>query len=194
MPIDAPGGSTVDSTAGEKVPKLISPVDECRPGFVVARLRSTDKDSGMPDVDRSEEAAVGVMVSESTPMTVSSVEASDELGVEEVNVEELEDRRGPRPSDKVMTEALVVELVSWLVDVVTGNEPIVVRAVDMPLLEERDTVVSLLGGPLPTTPGVKPDTTPGVESGTTSGTEVLEVDKDRRGWSSTCQYINVRVQ
>lgn len=179
VPIDSPGGSTVDNMAGEKVPKLMSAVDESKPGIVVARLRSTDKESGTPEVERSEEVAVGVMVSESTPMTVSSAESSDELGVEE-----LEDRSGPRPSDKVMTEAVAEELFSLLLDVVSGNEPRVVRAVDRPWLEE-DMVVSLPGVPLSATPGVKPDTTPGVESVTTLGAEVV-VDRDRRGWSMTC--------
>lgn len=87
----------------------MSAADESKPGSVVALLRFTDKDSGMPEVERSEEVAVGVMVSESTPMTVSSVESSDELDVEEVDVEDVED----------------------VADVVSGDEPRVVTAVDM---------------------------------------------------------------
>lgn len=197
VPIDTPEGSTVDSTAGEKVPKLMSPVDESRPGTLVALLRSTDKDSGIPEVVRSEGAAVGVRVSVSTPMTVSSVETSDELDVEELAVEVLEDSSGPRPSDKVMAEAVVEGLWVLVLDVVSDAVPRVVSAVEMPLLGEDNVVslldvplldvplllvVSLLSVPLLTAPGVNPDTTPGVESELIPGVkDLVDVDRDTTG-------------
>lgn len=49
-----PEGKTVDRMAGEEVPKLIRAFDESKSGIEVTELRLTDKDSGIPEVVRSE--------------------------------------------------------------------------------------------------------------------------------------------
>lgn len=145
----------------------------------------------MPEVVRSEEAAVGVRVSESTPMTVSAepvkVKSSDELEVE--IVETVEDRSGPIPLERLIAEAVAEEVsVSVpemdVLDTAPGTEARVVRAVETPLIVGNDPVsvdVAPAAGAvdvvdavdsdvaLAPTPGVEPAMMPGVESGVTPG-------------------------
>lgn len=112
VPMDMPEGRTVENTAGEDVPKLINAADDARAGLEVTSLRLTDKDPGTPEVVRCEDAAVGAMVEDITRILVETVSVGsnevdlmDEAGVGVVDVSE--DRSGPRPSDRVTTEATV---------------------------------------------------------------------------------------
>ncbi|KAL1873535.1 hypothetical protein Daus18300_003898 [Diaporthe australafricana] len=108
VPSERPEGSTVDTTAGEVVPKLINAADDARDMSELSRLMFADSTSGMPEVVKAEEAAVGANVDEITSMLVSVsgiTERTPELSVEDFVV--LEDSSGPRPPDKEMADTTV---------------------------------------------------------------------------------------
>lgn len=81
--------------------------DETWAGFELTRLRLTAKGPGIPDVVRSEEAAVGVRVSSITWMAevVFVSDETDKVTPDEVEiVMALEDRRGPSPPERDIAE------------------------------------------------------------------------------------------
>lgn len=206
VPIETPAGSTVDKTAGEVVPKLMSAADECMAETEPTRLRSTERDSGTPAVVRSEYEAVGAKVSEITPMVVEAaviagledLDSDEEIDVAEV----LEDRSGPRPLEREITDASVGKVLVFLRELDKGLDveadiEAVVRAVEVPLGIDGNEPVSVDVTPvgvmlsvvrLPTMPGVEPLTTPGVEPSMIPGVEdetIVVEDRDQSGWYSS---------
>lgn len=108
MPSEAPEGSIVEMTAGEDVPKLIRAADDARTISELSRLKFADKASGIPEVVRAEEAAVGAIVEEITSMLLSvstATERATELLVDDMVL--VEDSSGPRPPDKDTADAIV---------------------------------------------------------------------------------------
>jgi hypothetical protein len=95
-------------TAGEDVPKLISAADDARTISELSRLKFAGNASGIPEVVRAEEAAVGAIVEEITSMMSSvptATERATELVVKETVL--LEDSSGPRPPDRETADATV---------------------------------------------------------------------------------------
>lgn len=76
----------------------------------MTRLKLTDSDCGIPEVVRSEEAAVGAMVFSITRMSEElASDKADNVGTDpDVEVVVVPgDRSGPRPLDRETTEAIV---------------------------------------------------------------------------------------
>lgn len=102
----------MEKTAGEDDPKLIKAADDTRAGFELTRLRLMDRESGIPEVVRSDGAAVGVRVADSTWISEEPAVAAPDgtekprprLDVDDVALEE---RKGPSPSDSEIAEATV---------------------------------------------------------------------------------------
>ena len=108
MPREAPEGIIVERTAGEDVPKLISAADDARTISELSRLKFAGNASGIPEVVRAEEAAVGAIVEEITSM-LSSVSTATERAAELLvkDMASLEDSSGPRPPDRETADATV---------------------------------------------------------------------------------------
>ena len=108
VPSERPEGSLVEMTAGEDVPKLISAADDARAISELSMLKFAGKASGMPEVVKTEEAAVGESVEEITSMLLSisgGAERTSKLLVRDFVT--LEDSSGPRPPDREMADAVV---------------------------------------------------------------------------------------
>lgn len=102
----------VEMTAGEEVPKLISAADDASTMSELSRLKLAGNASGIPEVVKAEEAAVGTIVEEMTSMllllsreTEGATERATGLLVEDMVL--LEDSSGPRPPDRETAEATV---------------------------------------------------------------------------------------
>lgn len=75
-------GRTVEKTAGEDVPKLISAADDSRDMSELLRLRLTDKAGGIPEVVRADDGAVGASIEVIGSMIVSPPGAVSETMAE----------------------------------------------------------------------------------------------------------------
>lgn len=101
-------GRIVEMTAGEDVPKLINAADDARDISALSRLRFAGNASGIPEVVKAEEAAVGAIIDEITSILVSVPGATELMTETPVKVfEMLEDSSGPRPPDREIAEAAV---------------------------------------------------------------------------------------
>lgn len=184
VPIETPGGRTVDKTAGEVAPKLIKAADEYEPDDALTRLRSTDNDPGTPKVVRSEDATVGAKVSERTPMLVVAavapeldvVEVDETLDVVEVPV----DKSGPRPLEREIMDASVGTLmeieelekgpdVDADIPLIEGKEPVRIEVAPVGAILSVVTLPMMPGVEPLMIPGVEPSPGPGVDDGEKSG-------------------------
>lgn len=89
---------------------MISATDDSSADIELTRLRLADSDSGIPEVVRCEEAAVGVSVSSMTCMSeeLSVSGKTDRVTSGDVEVAVvLGDKRGPSPPDRDITEPAV---------------------------------------------------------------------------------------
>lgn len=82
MASEKPGGMTVEKTAGEDVPKLMSAADDPRDMSELTRLRLTDKAGGMPEVVNADDGAVGAIIEVIGSMMVSAPGAVSEAMAE----------------------------------------------------------------------------------------------------------------
>lgn len=108
VPSEAPEGSIVEMTAGEDVPKLIKAADDARTISELSRLKFADNASGIPEVVRAEETAVGAIVEEITSMLLSvstATERATELLADDMVL--VEESSGPRPPDKDTADTIV---------------------------------------------------------------------------------------
>jgi hypothetical protein len=98
----------VEMTAGEDVPKLISAADDARTISELLTVKFAGNSSGMPEVVRAEEAAVGAIVEEMTSMlspVFMATESGTELLAKDTGL--LEDSSCPRPPDRDTADATV---------------------------------------------------------------------------------------
>lgn len=108
VPRDAPEGRIVEKMAGEDVPKLINAAEDSRTVLELIALRLTVRDPGMPEVVRTDEAAVAAILEETTWMLVEPVMGDrGRPGVVVSAVDVTEVRSGPRPLDRETGEPTV---------------------------------------------------------------------------------------